>query len=360
MLSYWFPLTSESAAAQVDELIISYLQGSLDAANTARLMAWRNSNKANEERFNSIERVWTLTAALGEPGIENRPSVTLVDAIPSGLGDEEVSRTNLRRLWSGRRSHAFAAAAVLLMITTTALSVGRLRISTVSEFASTTIQTGEAELTTVSLSDGSTVRLGPSSTVELTQEDGAVIANLTGRAFFGITPGRETPFIVRTPYGDANVLGTRFEVRTEREQLQVLVVEGKVQLTTATSRTGILLGPRELGSVNADGHASLARMSDVHERLAWMGRTLVFNDTPLSEVVAELEERYSAQIELRDQRFETVLVTATFVDQSLASTIEVICELLSLECTYEGEAVIIGAVSALQAPVGSYRVSALP
>ena len=212
------------------------------------------------------------------------------------------------------------------------------------------ITTGAGELTTVTLADGTGIRIGPSSRLRLRTEGGTVVAELEGRAFFAVRTDSARAFVVKTAAGDAIVRGTRFEVRSEREEFRVLVVEGRVRVATADS--SVELGEARLGRLAPDSGLAASRVEDVYAHLAWMGNALVFQNTPLPRALDEIERRLGVDVVLEDAELEDVTVTATFTDQTVDEVILVLCGMLGAECLIDGRRAVIAAPShARVAPV---------
>lgn len=339
----------------MDELIIEYLQGRLDAAGQAQVDAWRAALPQNEERYRAVEAIWSMTDAASAAAtsehpsadeivhLAQRPHVHARHAWTAVVGG--AARFRRKRLSLDHSPRLLRAAIIAIVCTAVGMAVGQsglFRSDSTEALAYTSIRTGQGELTTITLDDGSSIRLGPLSTIEMRPSSNGVVAHLEGRAFFGITPGRDQPFVVRTQFGEATVLGTRFEVRSEADRLQVLVVEGKVQVRPSGSSNGFLLADRQLASVDANGEATKATVGDVHDRLAWMGNVLVFHDTPLADVVQELSDKYGMQVVLGDPELGSTLITATFMDQTLKASVQVICQMLNSRCLTTDAQVVIG------------------
>lgn len=71
--------------------------------------------------------------------------------------------------------------------------------------------TGKSAMT-LALDDGSTVRLGPNSTLLLKHYDGGVEFNLAYGTAKAVVEGGRAPFVVSTPHGRIEALGTEFVV----------------------------------------------------------------------------------------------------------------------------------------------------
>ena len=101
-------------------------------------------------------------------------------------------------------------------------------------FAGTATATGQQRVTT--MEDGSTIHLNTDSAIarhydatyrriELLRGE---IAVTTGKD--SVYPGRKRPFIITTPYGTLEALGTRFTVRLHDEHARIDVQEGAVRM----------------------------------------------------------------------------------------------------------------------------------
>jgi ferric-dicitrate binding protein FerR (iron transport regulator) len=81
----------------------------------------------------------------------------------------------------------------------------------------------------VELPDGSVAYLNNNSSIEFDKNFDQRIVKQDGEVFFDVRKG-ESPFIVRTGLGEIRVLGTKFNVRSDNNELEVEVQEGTVEL----------------------------------------------------------------------------------------------------------------------------------
>lgn len=112
------------------------------------------------------------------------------------------------------------------------------------------------------------------------------LQGLTGEML--IDTGRDPlrPFLVDTQQGRLQALGTRFTVRQDDADTLLTVFDGAVRVDAARSgATGIVAAGQQL-RFTADALQALAPANPAHE--AWTHGVLVADDTPLSDVVAEL------------------------------------------------------------------------
>jgi len=302
----------------IETLLLRVLQGHATEAERAALMRWREASPENEARYREQERLWELLgkAAPTVPVSEPPSGQAIVDMV-SSYG-HQAARWPQR----SRRTRALASLAAAAVIVVALGVIRPWRDDVPAAVAAREFATGRAEGVTFHLDEGSIVRLGPESRLELRPAREATEVFLEGRAFFAVAKGYGRRFIVRTPTGEAAVLGTRFEVDTRGDDLRIVVVEGKVTVTREGRTVEVAGG--EVGIAPAGGEPQVQRVDNVHELLDWMGRSLVFRDTPLEQVAREVGHRYGIQVQVADAALATRTVTAAFTDQSLDHVLDVI------------------------------------
>jgi transmembrane sensor len=104
--------------------------------------------------------------------------------------------------------------------------------------------------------------------VEL-EVDGSREVTLQGRAFFAVARDETRPFVVRAGQDQVRVLGTRFEVAQEQagEGLRVVVVEGRVEVTTAAGSVEVPAG--SVGRTGGAGGPTSEVVDDPRALLDW-------------------------------------------------------------------------------------------
>jgi transmembrane sensor len=302
----------------LDDLIIRVLQGQGSTEDLSRLRSWRALAPGNEAHYRALARVWEN---LAEPVVETAPP-------PLSVIREKARAER----YVGRRRGSWAAGALAASVATLLAVYGATRLLSDEQpvLQIEELATGAAETLMAQLSDGTTVYLAPGSKLRVTAAPGVREVWLEGRAFFGVAEhGTEWPFVVRSGQGAVHVLGTRFELSTAEEQLRVIVVEGEVDLAAAGERVQLVGG--QIGVARADGPPSVLAVASADTLLGWMGRTLIFSETPLEQAAQEIERAYGAEIELRgDVGRETIV--AAFNDRSFAEVLTVVCRVTSAEC----------------------------
>jgi len=200
------------------------------------------------------------------------------------------------------------------------------------------------------LPDGSQVILGVETRLRVPENFGRKSRELylEGEAIFEVEHDEKRPFRVHTQGLIAEDLGTRFVVRryAEDSATMVAVTEGRVELKPAAATASsepYLLDPGDLGRVNDQGEVEIQRGVDTASLLAWAEGRLVFKDTPLGDVVAQLRRWYAAEIRLADPALGARRVSASFQGEPLQQVLNLLALTLDLAAEREGEAFVIRA-----------------
>jgi transmembrane sensor len=185
-------------------------------------------------------------------------------------------------------------------------------------------------MTTVQLGDGSVVRLAPASHLTVASSDSTREVTLDGRAFFVVAKMPDRPFVVHTAVGNARVLGTRFELATREKDLRLVVVEGRVALSTGTDRVEV--GGGEQSGVRNQQTLKPTPVADADKMEQWVGKFLVFQSTPLRDAAREIERVYGTRVVVTDSLLARQTLQVSFTDEPLSQLIDEVCLLVHARC----------------------------
>jgi transmembrane sensor len=308
---------------RMEHLIIRVLSGEASDAERRTVERWRDESAENEGLFQELLHTWRL-AALHHPQ-ERIPAPPPVEQI---IELAEQRRRHATPIESKRPRHTLpwrwaAAAAVVLL----AAGLGSLRMFRTPEWSTAT---GPEEIRTVALLDGSVVRLGPHSELLVRGDDERAV-RLRGVAFFGVASDSGRPFVVETPAGEVEALGTRFEVRAGEDSLRLVVVEGHVSLSAAGRHVGVRAG--ELSRISGGAAPSEPEAVDVWELLDWPQGLLIFQATPLRQAFAEVGAAFDRPVVISDSVLADRSVTAWFESESLEEVVTTLCQVVGARCT---------------------------
>lgn len=107
-----------------------------------------------------------------------------------------------------------------------------------------------------------------------------------GRALFDVQRDSQRPFVVSTPLGQVTVLGTRFAVQLDGQQLHVAVASGRVKVGR---HAGDSLAVLQAGDYLTLGPAGAVRTpAPAVDPFLWADGTLAFHNASLQQVAATL------------------------------------------------------------------------
>lgn len=179
--------------------------------------------------------------------------------------------------------------------------------------------------------DGSEIILNNGSTISYQEKnwDKARTVNLNGEGYFKVEKG--TPFIVKTSYGEIQVLGTSFNIRTHDNMLEVKCFTGKVQVFNQKGTSKILQAKKAIRLINQQ----FEPIKKVEKsQPSWQNGFSEFENTKVQLVFEELERQYNVDV-IGD--FPDELFTGRFAHQNLPDALNKICKPLNLNCTYNKE-----------------------
>lgn len=158
-------------------------------------------------------------------------------------------------------------------------------------------RTATGEMRDFVLADGSHVWLNTASALDL--HYGATLRRLellAGEVLVQTAADALRPFVVDTPHGRLQALGTRFTTRLEGAQSLLAVYEGAVRIHPRDSAATTLVHAGQ--QVRFDARSTRPATAADPAREAWTRGVLLANDIPLSDLVAELRRYRSGHLSL--------------------------------------------------------------
>ena len=133
------------------------------------------------------------------------------------------------------------------------------------------------------------------------------------------------PFVIAAHKAVITVLGTRFNVRAweSGDRVEVAVAEGRVAMRSRKVRTAedVVIHPGQMSVVKADEAPSQPTDVDIDAQLAWLRQEKYFQNTPLQEVLDQLQRWYELEFHLTDTSYFnnriTVFIEKKPVDEIL-------------------------------------------
>jgi len=326
-----------------------YFAGQCSAVESAHISQWIAADAGRQAHVNALRAEWTVSGFLLDA-----KQVDMLWQRLEGQVLAPVPAAQSRRVGAVWR----IAAGVALVAGAAGLwwSVGDRRLAR-SEAAATVpaprvITTLRGQRAQFQLPDGTHVTLGPASTLRyvVAADRGPRTLSLEGSAYFVVTHDAERPFVVRTSYGIAKDLGTRFAIQAYATDsiVDVVVAEGKVSLsatrdTLAPVANDLILAPGDRGRATARGRTTIERGLAVDRYLAWTEGRLEFENTPLADAVVQIGRWYDLDVRLADRALGQRQLSASFRNESAAEVLRLIAASAGVDVEQYGKLVTLRA-----------------
>jgi ferric-dicitrate binding protein FerR (iron transport regulator) len=190
--------------------------------------------------------------------------------------------------------------------------------------------TAIGERRNIDLSDGSQIVLDTDSQVDVSWHLRSRRATLiSGRALFEVEAAAR-PFHVDAGEIEIRVVGTRFDVNRSGDAIAVIVARGKVAVhARGNERLETLLLPGQQLVANG-GHLGMPDSVDAALGTAWTSGQLLFDRTPLGEVVARIQ-RYRNALLVLDPALADLQVSGVFSADRTDEILELLPQILPVE-----------------------------
>lgn len=336
-------------------LLARYLSEECTDEEKEKVEGWILSDSQNQQLIELMKTVWNTQEVTRQTSDVKKLWKDVAERAgiePSPQGMEPRIRTNLvSRIvkWPFQARPAvarlFCYAAVLMIVVF--LPYFFLRILPLIRESSElkVVHVKNAERVRLTLADGSRVVLDAGSSLrypEKLKEDTRAVY-LHGEGYFEVTYSEERPFVVKTDEAEIRVLGTKFNVRAwkSNRRVKVVVAEGRVSLRPEEGDVddAVVILEGQLSTLAENGRPSEPRPVDVKKHLSWMQNEMVFEDTPLFEILTQLERWYDLRFVLSDTTVGNEHITAHIQKTSVDDILELISALSGLDYERRGRTV---------------------
>lgn len=284
------------------------------ASQRAQFDQWMAANPRHARAFEETKSLWDALET---------PVKQVIDEEPAFSHRERPGVGAFRNLT--RRSAVLAACLAILMMT------GVIYHDDVMIRLNSDHMTSLGERTPLMLADGSRVTLNTDSAISVAlKPNRRRVSLLRGEAWFDVSPDRGRPFFVEVTEGHIRVTGTSFGVRLEDDGAIVSLTEGQLELSAkpdhdAASHLALNAGHQ---AHLFDGAISDPITLDKTAATAWLRGQIVFFNTPLREVIAELNRYRGGHIVIVDGGLDDLKVSGVFATDDPGAALGVIADTL--------------------------------
>jgi len=325
----------------IDNLIAKVLSGEANREELLQLKNWTKANKENQTYYEESKSIFERISALKE-------EVPVNTELAWKKLEPKLNAPEARVIPLFRRKGILQAAASILLLVSLGFVLNWLFGPTAKESMelATTFEIQEKNLP-----DGSRVVLDKNSrlTYSLTKKNVRQV-KLTGLAHFEVVHDDQKPFVIEVNEVFIKDIGTSFVVKAlpESDLVEVSVEEGEVQFYTEKN-TGLRLIKDEKASYNKQSKTFVKLSPTIgNKHFNHSARQFNFENTPLSDVVEELNAVYNSDIRLENSRIGACRLSVSFNNEKLDVLLSVIAETLNLRVKQQDSTIILQGEACLQ------------
>lgn len=200
----------------------------------------------------------------------------------------------------------------------------------------------------IHLTDGTKVWLNSGSRLKFAQNLNRTMGNrlvfLEGEAYFDVAKNASRPFIVKTGNLDVQVLGTKFNVSSYKndKQIATTLVEGSVKvLNNENPSEQLLLAPSQQATFKKQVGQLSKKQVDTTLYTAWMDNRIIVNGLSFPEILERLERFYNVDIENATQSLNHNIYKGEFENTDLESVLGIMAISTPFNFKIEANEIII-------------------
>lgn len=312
------------------QLLIKYICGEASVQEEGLVHAWLRADERNMRYFIELKQVWVLQNMPDIP-----PTAEQMRQLAGICGASVPVAKTTRSIW--RRSMVAAVMVALLGLNIYLLAdklnsvkpleeEGRVLLADLPGAYKHTVYTNKGTKARFDLPDGSKVWLNADSRITFPDKFLGTTREieLSGEAFFDVVSDSLNPMIISTNKQlKVKVLGTKLNIKSydnDAESVTTLV-SGEVELLhdkTGLQKTVLAKLQNEQSYILRNNERrGLVQRSDTTKQIAWKNGYLIFEETPLSEVIKQLERWHGAKFMIEDASILDYKYTAEFHSESM-------------------------------------------
>lgn len=318
----------------MDELIAMFLAGEAGREDIAKLEAWRREASTHEEYY---QQTLNLLKAIAT---HSQQQTVDVDKAWEKLQARISQGGEAKVIPFYRNPKIFRAAASLLLV----LALGFIiRTLVVTETPEPMVIAATKAPIEEKLPDGSKVFINKNSEISYVVKGNKREVKLKGEAYFDVVHNEEQPFEITIDDVVIRDIGTAFNVKAipGSDLIEVLVESGEVQFYSATNK-GLNLVKGEKATYNRVTKEFRKSIPDpIENTTSYKSKIFHFKETPLREVLRQINGIYESNIKLADDRIGDCRLSVVFTNEKIEVVVDVIAETLDLEAVSAGDTLVL-------------------
>jgi len=297
------------------ELLLKFISGSVSSEEREKVLEWINANEENRKQYCQLKNYWVL----------ERYKTFQQEALTTITNKKGTNKKIIR--------YVIEIAAVFLVLIAPAIfyltHYTRKPVIPPQKIAQFEYVVHSGVKGMVELPDGSKVWLNSSSSLKCPQKFDSLqrVVEIEGEGYFEVVPNKNWPMYVKTYKGyGVKVTGTTFNISSyaNENKLIVTLISGNISLVREKDQSEIKLTPAEQITIVEDEKPLLVRKANIEYNTAWKKGFLLFENTPMDEVIRKMERWYGVTISVKDSSILSYRFTANFKSESVSRVLEIL------------------------------------
>lgn len=318
---------------EIWNIIIKRLTAQETVVSKTALDSWIAESPENVKKYEQIKSLWQLTGQLEPEQAREIPVLT--------------AQSKSKKIRSNNYWPYGIAAAIAAVVCIFGLNLFYNLPFTNIEWNTQTANAGK--MLSITLPDSSIVLLNSESSIRypkaFTKGDTRLI-QLNGEAFFDVKHRSKQPFIVESGKIKTVVYGTSFNIRAYKSEayIQIGVKTGKVGVLKnekTESSKPIFLTPNKSLTFDTLAGVFSKTLSLKNEADNWTKGSLIFDETPILEVLATLSRKFDVNFNTKGYNYTSCKLTARFEHKDLPSILKTIQTVMNIKINQNGQTIYL-------------------
>lgn len=320
-----------------DELLVKHLLGEALPEESEAVIQWIAASDANKKYFDNFKLIWDTGKEIASKSTIDENAAWL--RFKKMATETEQTKTSTPVIPITKKFPLLRIAAAFFAVALGSIAFYYYKQSNKTNTPINIIAGNKVVADT--LPDGSVVTMNKNATLSYASNfnDKDRTIQLSGEAFFKVTPNKKKPFIINVNDVRVTVVGTSFNIKTVGNKTEVIVATGVVQVEH-TGKT-IELHPYEKTVVSAQ--TDTMQKENTQDKLYnyYTGKEFICDHTPLQRLTEVLNDAYNVDIVIEKDSLKNLQLTTTFNNESLDNILTVIAQTLDVKIEKSGNKIIL-------------------
>lgn len=327
------------------DTLLKYVSGKLDDSLKEEVLKWASKNPDNEHYLANLKNLW-VSMNIPEEKASEREFMQIRRLIENKNYHNYTldNSSKWTRYYRISTKHIWIAAACVAVLFTGALFISKFidykNSSTISNYslaefrnipAKRILYTNRGVKATLVLPDSSVVWLNSDTKIEYPNSFDSTLRKvyISGEAYFDITKDTIRPMVISTDKAFAiKVTGTKLNLKAYDNDQEAFTTLYTGAIEVLSNHNGHLHStdvlPNETCIVNNNNKFSKKVYANPQELSAWKDGKIIFDETPVSEVIKILERWHGVDFIVLDKEILKYKITATFFSESINRIMDLI------------------------------------